>query len=124
MTPPACAWLDGQKRSFRSYYEEAIEGAVRSPTLSENYQGLADSPAVPGFQSDSRSPIGQQSAMSRPFFTRWGAKLPMLDSRRCRYQTLNRTRYCYLRFMTLEPPSLSGSCPAIGVLRFHCQQTG
>lgn len=30
MTPSACAWLDGRKRSPRSYYEDAIEGAVRS----------------------------------------------------------------------------------------------
>ncbi len=30
VTPSACAWLDGRKRSPRSYYEYAIEGAVRS----------------------------------------------------------------------------------------------
>lgn len=33
MTPPACAWLDGQKRSSRSYYEEAIRrrSAITDP---------------------------------------------------------------------------------------------
>ena len=30
MTPSACVWLEGRKRSSRSYYEDAIEGAVRS----------------------------------------------------------------------------------------------
>ncbi|MGA8060514.1 MAG: DUF2252 family protein [Candidatus Binataceae bacterium] len=30
VTPSACAWLDGRKSSLRSYYEDAIEAAVRS----------------------------------------------------------------------------------------------
>jgi hypothetical protein len=30
VTPSACAWLDERKRSSRSYYEDAIERAVRS----------------------------------------------------------------------------------------------
>jgi hypothetical protein len=30
VTPSACAWLDGRKSSLRSYYENAIEAAVRS----------------------------------------------------------------------------------------------
>jgi hypothetical protein len=30
VTPSACAWLDGRKRSPRSYYEDALESAVRS----------------------------------------------------------------------------------------------
>jgi hypothetical protein len=30
VTPSACVWLEGRKRISRSYYEDAIEGAVRS----------------------------------------------------------------------------------------------
>ncbi|MGA7764107.1 MAG: DUF2252 family protein, partial [Candidatus Binataceae bacterium] len=82
VTPSACAWLDGRKGSLRSYYEDAIEAAVRSrDPFQKIIKGWLIRRLSP-IPIRSRSLIGRQNAMNRLFFTRWDARLPTSISER------------------------------------------